>query len=444
MRRATSGKRRESVGSVPDTESKNLTNDILEPEINSDSEAGCAEKTKLSREERLMLWKAQKQASSKVSKKNGLSSDSHLAVLTSSQLNAASSSSASLTCRNISVVSHEAKRHPPTQFHDSKRHCSSSKRRDSQMPPFIQKEKPTIDTGPGATGRVELQQGKEMRCEAQSTIAEPRLSADDPVAAISDVDSSKCEAAIPVKEDGMTPEVILDQDIHAQESQEGPSTDELKQQIFDQSSRLIKCSSLLKRLLDEHEQLRAKLSDHQALKERCSQLENTITEVSLLYQVSQLTPTPQASSGEDVQCNSIRTQFLEESIKVKDREIAKLRGRLSTMEAEFKEERERLIRKMMAAEEGKRVSEAACKENDAMWEQLFETKMRELQSTCADALRLQNASRQPETASPDADCGQGVPADEAPWSASPRGGATGIAGAADEERAGAEDECRDE
>ena len=61
------------------------------------------------------------------------------------------------------------------------------------------------------------------------------------------------------------------------------------------------------------------------------------------------------------------------------------------MRTELKEERERLVAKLIVAEEGKRVSEAALKENDTMWEQLFNTKITELQSQCADALQLHSS-----------------------------------------------------
>jgi hypothetical protein len=153
-------------------------------------------------------------------------------------------------------------------------------------------------------------------------------------------------------------------------------------------------------MTDEFEDLRCKLSDFKLLQERCRDLENTLAEMGILYRVSQinssvLESSPYSSASTKLHTNSssvscVQCDHLGRSLMLRDVEIQKLRGRLSTCESEFQEERGRLIEKIMKSEEAKRAAEAALKENDSMWETLFNTKMKELQAQFAEAIKMKS------------------------------------------------------
>lgn len=362
-----SGNYRESVLKPVLTGPETILNEDEHEHIVSDNEdPSCTEKARLTREERLAIWKAQKQANKQVkTSASGKSkhgpSDHHLKVLTSSQLNSCSGSFLA-SASNPNILS---------TVHHPKRHCStSSTRRESQV-----SHRPNPDHSDSVT---------------TINIDSPRGVA--PLAAEFPIQESKFLVQVgpstsqtPVNE--AEANRVVAWSLH--QGHEDPSPEVLKQQLFDQNNRLNQCAILLQRMLDENQDLHARLNDYHLLQERCARLENTMAEVSLLYQVSQMTSSG-ATDSLEVQCSAVRTKLLEDSSISKDREISRLRGRLSTMESEFKGERERLVGKLLTADEGRRAAEAACKENDAMWEQLFNSKISELQAKCADALQMRS------------------------------------------------------
>jgi hypothetical protein len=371
---------------------------------------------KLTREERLAMWKAKKQAlASSCSKKKA--TDHPLMNLTSSQLN--SGGSYSLSTNSSSILNVPAL--VPVQTTDShpgnKRHCALKRvaRRDSTLPSNVgESSKPAGSQALPDQSKQKETPCKEFDCDGTECGLRPTvlgLTTDvggfdqfkegfaiGTSSRVDDLPRSnihhlgeclECPEQEPAsfQECGSGSEELISS-VQVDE----PSVEMLKMQLYDQNNRLIKCTNLLKRLLSEQDDLCNKLSEHEFLKERFSKLENTLAEVSLLYQVSQI------SAGAPGQCDQtaeVRCKILEEAVTERDREISKLRGRSTSMEKEFKEERERLVAKLIVAEEGKRVSEAALKENDAMWEQLFNTKITELQSQCADALQLHSSRIRP-------------------------------------------------
>ena len=362
-----SGKRRDSVMNPAAKPSETTT--IEDEHLHSENDdRSCAGKVKLTREERLAIWKAEKQSTLKPVRQNALASkkksglsDHRLKDLSSSQLNRCTSAFLTSELNPNSSSSHT-----------SKRHCSrSSKRRESHIPGNPDHHDFPVDGVDAGSFQKESKLPEDSKSALEVVTIQPE----------SEFFMSG-PAAIPAEE-----YQIIESPSH--EGQEEPSIEILKQQLYDQNNRLIQCSSLLKRLLEENQELQTKLSEHHLLKDRCAKLENTIAEVSLLYQLSQMTSSTQSGAeSEDVKQGAARTNFLEESAVTKDREISRLRGRLFNSETEFKAECERLVGKLLTAEEGRRAAEAASKENDAMWEQLFSSKISELQAKCADALQL--------------------------------------------------------
>ena len=374
----------------------------------SGEESNCVGKDgKLSREERLAIWRAKKHAlGTSGSKKKA--TDLPLMDLTSSQLN--SGSSYSLSNKSSSILNVPALMPVHTiqtieTRSDNKRHCAPRRvaRRGSTLPINVD-ESSTLAGSQALPDKSEVREIHSIESDGSGTEHTLRPSvlgltsdagrisqskADVTVEAILPVDDLRLAECLecphepapfqcgPRSEEPMSSVQVIE-----------PSVEMLKMQLYDQNNRLIKCTNLLKRLLSEQDDLYKKLSEHESLKERFSKIENTLAEVSLLYQVSQI------GSGSPGHCETnaeCRCKILEDAVTERDREISKLRGRSASMEKEFKEERERLVAKLIVAEEGKRVSEAALKENDVMWEQLFNTKITELQSQCADALQLHSS-----------------------------------------------------
>ena len=353
----------------------------------------CAGKEgKLTREERLAIWKAQKQASAGARSKKK-STDLPLMDLTSSQLN--SGSSYSLSTHSSSILNVPA--HADARL-DNKRHCAPKRvaRRDSELPSSLDKSSRFVASSHSMPGQSEHLDEKEssglgtVRPEVLSLMPDVdgcNHSNEELNTGVYLPDAKQHHHEEYLESAGQVPTLLQEYgsgELLSAQTDE-PSVEMLKLQLYDQNNRLLKCTNLLKQLLSEQDDLCNKLIEYESLKGRFAKLENTLAEVSLLYQVSQIsTVTP----GHCEQTTEIRCKMLEEGVTARDREISKLRGRLTSMEAEFKEERERLVAKLLVSEEGKRVAEAALKENDVMWEQLFNTKMTELQAQCADALQL--------------------------------------------------------
>jgi hypothetical protein len=366
-------------------------------------ESTCgAKEGKLTREDRLAIWKAQKQAAGSTRSKKK-ATDLPLMDLTSSQLNSGSSYSLSTNSSFISNV--------PAQTDarsDNKRHCASKRlaRRDSTMPCNLDvSSKPSVSSMPNQSELKEISSTDIAAEEILRPVILGLAPEGDRYDQSNDIlirRANSCDAKPHRLDEHLErhPErKLMSQHEYGSgatellpEQMDEPTVEILKLQLYDQNNRLLKCTNLLKQLLVEQEDLCKKLMEHESLKERFSKLENTLAEVSLLYQVSQISA---STPGPCDQNADVRSKILEEGVTARDREISKLRGRLTSMEVEFKEERERLVAKLMTSEEGKRVAEAALKENDVMWEQLFNTKMTELQAQCADALLLHSSRVHP-------------------------------------------------
>jgi hypothetical protein len=226
-------------------------------------------------------------------------------------------------------------------------------------------------------------------------------------------------------------------EIPSSDEEEEVAVEELQLQLFDTSNRLAQCTALLQRVVEENSQLRVQLGEFNSLKEKCELLESSVGELRLLHASDEfmsdeptlttdvegesssrtLRSSAKASGSKDHgaqdEHNTVRSKrqkpdgfsdSAEESeqgqaegslTRTEHMEIAKLRKALEDQRKEFAAERQRHVEKLMNSEQRARAAEAAMMESNVEWQKLFDSQMKNLQAQLQQALQHKTGASHP-------------------------------------------------